>query len=335
MVGRQWDRQKKKKEGKLLHIIKYPWHTGHDYELAKLDARFSLLYDTHRRWDVGKRPIPSNVSLITDKRSVTADLMMLHVDQWTFGQIDKRQLFLYHRKEFDGPIVVINHGTNMVDGCSSEAMQELVGDLPVVCNSPTALSLWGLKNSVYIRHGMSPEEWPKTNYGRASIVVTQPPPGLHDECRNGTAVVDFEKRENVKVDWIGRDRHFTSFDRYVKYLTSSSIFFNPSYASANPRSRTEAMLCGLAVVTTNSHDESEYIVNGENGYASNDMNELYEFLEYLVKNPGEARRLGKNGRKTAQQVFHIDRFRRRWEAVLGRVMSGSRIDDLRPVLTGL
>jgi glycosyltransferase involved in cell wall biosynthesis len=97
--------------------------------------------------------------------------------------------------------------------------------------------------------------------------------------------------------------------------------FNPCYASPNPRARTEAMLCGLAIVTTNSHGESEYIQNGVNGYASNNIRELYEYLEFLYHNPKEVRRIGKAGRETAQKVFHIDRFIAQWQEVLGKVIS--------------
>lgn len=272
-------------DDRQLRVLKYPWHTAHDYELSKLGFSIDLISLTHRNWETEKRRIPDNVRARLDPRCPTADMMILHLDQWSYHQLDKRYLFEHYRNSFAGPKVIINHGCNMMDGCSSEEMRELTRGLPVVCNSPTAHRLWSLPNSVFIRHGMSPEEWPESHYGRHAIVVCQPNVGLHDECRNGAAVIAFEARTGIKVEWLGRDRVLRSFDRYVAFLGSTSIFFNPSFASANPRSRTEAMLCGLAVVTTNSNGEDEYIVNGENGFASNDMNELYGYLEFLYANP--------------------------------------------------
>lgn len=311
-----------------MRIAKYPWHIGHDYELYKIPATFAVLADTHRTWPLSLRPIPPNVQFAPSIGAAEADVMILHVDQWTWDELDKRRLFEHYRDNFRGRIVVINHGCNIVDGCSSQTMQSLLGDLPMICNSPTARELWGVENSTYLRHGMTPSEWPQTNYGHNNVVVTQPAPGLHNECRNNQAILDLERDRGVKVDWIGRDRKFDAFHKYRSFLASSSIYFNPSYASANPRARTEAMLCGLAVVTTKSHDEGTYIENGRNGFASNDMDELYDYLEELLHNPRLAREIGRNGRQTAQKVFDSQLFVRRWITVLNRISVGHGIGDL-------
>ncbi|ABG52024.1 hypothetical protein Tery_2850 [Trichodesmium erythraeum IMS101] len=303
-----------------LNIIKYPWHVAHDYELCKLPHNMIFLTNTHRRWNVNYRPIPPYVKFANNIESVETDLMILHVDQWTWHELDKRLLFLRYRNMYKGKKIIINHGCNMVDGCTSEEIKELIGDNFMVCNSSTAHHLWGIENSRFIRHGMSPEEWPQSNYGRGNIVVNQPPGKIHNEYRNNNAVIKFEEKTGIKVDWIGRDYKFSSFSKYRTFLSTSSILFSPSYASPNPRARTEAMLCGMALVTTNFHGESEYIVNGENGYASNNMSELYEYLKFLYYNPKEARRIGHNSRNMAKNVFHIDKFIAQWQEVLKEVV---------------
>jgi glycosyltransferase involved in cell wall biosynthesis len=167
---------------------------------------------------------------------------------------------------------------------------------------------------------MTPEEWPATDYARHEVLVVQAVGRMHAACRNVDGVAKAEER--VKVHWIGRDRSFDSFDKYRRFLQSSSIFFQPSYASANPRARTEAMLTGLAVVTTNSNGEDDYIVNGVNGFASNDFDELIEFLEYLMANPEAVRKIGQAGRETAQKVFHIDNFVAQWSRLLDEYVGG-------------
>jgi glycosyltransferase involved in cell wall biosynthesis len=306
---------------KKLNIIKYPWHVSHDYELCKLPQNMILLSNTHRRWNVNNRPIPDHVEFVNSIDDRETDLMILHVDQWTWHELDKRLLFLDYRDRYKKPKIIINHGCNMVDGCSSEQMKELIGDNFMVCNSSTAHKLWGIEKSRFIRHGMTPEEWPQTNYGRANIVVNQAFSKIHQDYRNNAAVLEFEEKTGIKIDWIGRDCKFNSFDKYRAFLATSSILFSPSYASPNPRARTEAMLCGMVLVTTNCHGESEYIRNGENGYASNNMNELYEYLEFLYRNPDEVRRVGKSARKMAQKVFHIDQFIDQWQEVLSQVLT--------------
>lgn len=305
-----------------LRIGKVPWHTAHDYELAKMPVEFLVAADTHRVWASRYRPVPANVRFVTSDQLASADLQILHVDQWTLHEIDKLTL-LKRGLRRPGPKVVINHGCNLADGCSSEEMSELLGDLLVVCNSTTAQQRWGLRNSVYVRHGMSPEEWPQTNYGRQNIVVTQPSSRIHWAYRNSEAIHRFEQRTGIRIDWIGRDHNFDSFARYRDFLSRSSIYFNPSYASPNPRARTEAMLCGLVPVTTDAHGESEYIVDGENGYCSNDMEELYGRLLELRKDPRKCIRLGLAARRTAQERFHIAGFLAQWREIVQRVLGRS------------
>lgn len=299
---------------KRYQILKYPWHTAHDYELAKLPHDFLYLSNTPRVWALSQRPIPANISWVASHRAEPTDLMVLHVDQWVWQEPAKRFLFLRFRDAYKGPKIVINHGSNMVDGCSSETMRDLVQGCYMVCNSAAACDLWDVPDSRYIRHGMSPDEWPQTDYARHEVLVVQAAGRMHGLCRNVEGIARVEER--IPVAWVGRDRHFDSFNKYRNFLQSSSIFLQPSYASANPRSRTEAMLTGLAIVTTNSNGEDEYIRNGVNGYCSNNFDELIEFLEFLLANPGQVRKIGTAGRKTAQRVFHIDRFVEQWNELL-------------------
>jgi hypothetical protein len=306
-------------------IVKYPWHVAHDYELCKLGARFDVLMNTARSWNTKYRPIPANVSFVNDLTESDADVMILHVDQWTWQELDKRRLFEYYKERFAGAKVIINHGANFVDGCTSHQMERLIDGLPMICNSSTALTAWGIGNSRYIHHGMSADEWPQTNYGNLNVVVTQPHSGSHQTYRNNKAALDFEEKYGFKISWIGRDYHFKSMEQYTAYLSSSSIYFSPSYASPNPRARTEAMLCGLVVVTTDSHGESSYIQNGVNGFVSNNMNELYDSLNFLLANPKKIREIGDAGRRTAQELFSSERFCREWEEVLSAVRAGKPI----------
>ncbi|AKF09668.1 glycosyltransferase [Sandaracinus amylolyticus] len=250
--------------------------------------------------------------------AIESDVMILHVDQWTYHEPAKRFLFLRMRDAYRGPKIVINHGCNMVDGCSSAQMRELIGDCHMVANSKTAHELWAVPSSTYIHHGMSAEEWPATDYANHNVLHVQPFSQQHGKCRNVAAIPRAEER--VPVTWVGRDVKFASFTKYRQFLRSSSIFFHPSYASANPRARTEAMLTGLAIVTTDSHGESEYIRNGVNGFCSNDMDELLDHLEYLYRHPREVRRIGRAGRATAQELFGINGYIDRWNALLARVV---------------
>jgi glycosyltransferase involved in cell wall biosynthesis len=303
-----------------LRILKYPWHTAHDYELSKLEHDFLYLSCTPRRWATEQRPVPSNIQWVPRQDARKTDLMILHVDQWTWNEPSKRFLFLRFRDGYAGPKIVINHGCNLVDGMDAGQLRELLGDdVFMVANSSTAAELWGYPRSRFIRHGMSPEEWPQTDYARHEVIVVQAHGRIHAAYRNHDGVKRIE--ETVPLRWVGRDIRFDSFNKYRHFLQSSSIFLQPSHASPNPRSRTEAMLSGLAVVTTNTHGEDEYIENGVNGFCSNDEEELADFLQWLLRNPERTREIGRQGRETAQQVFHIDNFVDQWHTLLAEVMA--------------
>ncbi len=303
-------------------VVKYPWHIGHDYELFKLPFDWSLIADSSRSWASRQRPLPAGVRLIPAHRANEADLMILHVDQWILGEVEKRNLFEFWRERFPGPKIVICHGCNLVDGCSAEEMQAFLGDFPVVMNSPTALKLWGLPNSRFILHGFDPDEWPQTNYASNRVAVIQAFHGKRHQAVRNNAAVEQAEAAGVELAWVGRDPDlkFADFDQYRAFLAQSSIFFNPSHASANPRTRAEAMLCGLAVVTTNSHGEDAYIVHGENGFCSDDIDELIACLQRLQADPDLTRKIGQAGRETARERFHIRRFQAEWRDLVAEVI---------------
>ncbi len=308
----------------MLKILKYPWHVGHDYELSKLEADWFFLADTSRSWSKAQRPVPENVRFVSSLATPETDMMILHVDQWILDEPAKLRLFEQWRDRYAGPKVVINHGCNLVDGCSTEAMRELVGDLPVVCNSTTAHRLWALPNSSYVRHGMSPEEWPASDYGdHRAVIIQAHDTDRHPEYRNADGVAAVEK--TVPLTWVGRDVRFGSFSAYREFLSHASIYFNPSHASPNPRARTEAMLCGLAVVTTDTHGEGEYIEHGVNGYVSNDLDELAGCLSALLSDRGLAERIGRAGRETAREIFSRAAFLQRWQRLIADVRNGRNI----------
>jgi Glycosyl transferases group 1 len=309
MHGLLEDRRRRRR----LTVALCPSNTAYDYELAKLPHDIVLLGNSHQHWNTAQRPFPNKlrVSYVLDR---SFDVLILGIDQWSFHELDQRMLFLQLRDRFPGPKIIANHGCNMVDGCSSEVMRDLVQDNLMACSSATAMNLWNVARGCVVRRGLTPAEWPETNYSRRNVVVFDPM--HHPEFYNAEGVNNLVQRCGVKVARLGSKRKFTSFDAYRTFLAASAIFFNPSYAVPNPQAMVEAQLCGLAIVTTDSHGESDYIENGENGFASNNMSELHEFIEFLLRNPKEIRRIGANGRRTAQEAFNSEQFIAAWDRLL-------------------
>ena len=106
---------------------------------------------------------------------------------------------------------------------------------------------------------------------------------------------------------------WAKYRNYVDTLRQYSVYFNPTLRSPMPRARTEPMMCGVATVSASNHDVMHFIRNGENGFHSNDANELRDFLYFLQRNPAECQRIGAAGRQTALREFNIDRFVGTWQ----------------------
>lgn len=308
-----------------LRVLICPSDTAYDYELAKLPHDLFVLGNTHAQWDSATRPLPENIRVTYALEDAGADILILSIDQWSFDQIEQRSLFLSLRDRFRGPKIIVNHGCNMVDGCSSEIMRELVGRNIMVSRTATAAELWSVERSRVVRMGLTAAEWPQTDYGRGNVVVLQP--WDHGQFYNVPAMANLA-RLDTKVSRVGGARTLGNFDAYRSLLSSSSIYFNPSYAAPCPQAMVEAQSCGLAVVTTDRHGESSYIVNGENGFASNDMDELYAHVQFLYDHPNDVHRIGTAGRRTAQQIFSSERFIAEWEALLVEAVSGAKLSAI-------
>ena len=313
-------------KSRRLTLALCPSDTAYDYELAKLPHDIVLLGNTHRQWDSAIRPLPETVRVSYTLDGARADILILGIDQWSFDEIEQRVLLLRLCDRFRGPKIIVNHGCNMVDGCSAELMRELVGHNIMVSRTDTAAQLWNVDRSHVVTPGLTASEWPETDYSRGNVVMLRP--WGHAQFYNAAAAAEIERRIARKVNWLGTGPRFANFDAYRSLLTSSSIYFNHCYAVPAPQAMVEAQLCGLAIVTTDRHGESSYIVNGENGFVSNDMEALLAHVRFLGGHPKEVQRIGANGRATAQRIFGSERFLAEWDALLAEAVSGAKLSAI-------
>ena len=310
-------------KSRRLTLALCPSDTAYDYELAKLPHDIVLVGNTHNQWDSATRPLPDTVRVCYALEDARADILILGIDQWSFDEIERRALFLSLCDRFRGPKIVVNHGCNMVDGCSAEIMRDLVGHNIMVSRTATAAELWNVERSRVVMPGLTASEWLESDQSRGNVVALQP--WDHPQFYNAPAVIDLANHIDKRLSRVGRGRALANFDAHRSLLCSSSIYFNPSYAAPVPQPMVEALMCGLAVVTTDRHGELGYIVNGENGFASNDLDELCAKVRFLLARPKEVRRIGANGRRTAQRIFASERFLAEWEALLGEALSGAKL----------
>lgn len=264
---------------------------------------------------------------------------------------------------FKGPKVAICHGVPYFHGACDimydsalrgkiiheerQRILDYLGDTLVITNSHRACREWGFPNSRVIWHGFDPKEYPPTGYELDSLIAVGQM--LKRPWYRGMnvylSVVDKLARQGIEApDFLGDQLknqvklpniYGASFDdpteqgrahhaNYINFLRRYSVFFNSTLTSPMPRTRAEAMLCGLAVVTTNCHDEDMFIDNEANGFFSNDPTQLADYLATLHKDKGLAREVGARGRQRAMEVFHINDYLNEWNEVIADLVGESR-----------
>lgn len=111
------------------------------------------------------------------------------------------------------------------------------------------------------------------------------------------------------------------FTGQVKYedmpqtYQSCDILVNPTNYDIMPLTILEPFRCGLPVVSTNAGGIPYFVKDGENGLLVNrdDHAAMAEKICYLLENPEVARRLARNGKKTAESCS--------WESVRSKYAS--------------
>jgi len=329
------------KKKKRLKILETPWHVPHNHDLMmalKDIADFDLLINYTRRWDERNRELPKNASWVIDIQPNKYDFAILHLDQQCSNLNLNKSILTRHMKkvikEVDPklPIVFINHGTpvypelypdakapNYISNKLRKEILSVVGNDFMVVNSKQSAKDWG--RGYPIIHGMDEKEWiyNKDKEPRVCTFVSQA--GIGDKYYNrsylaGLMEVLYDKY-GISLQWINTTGCFNAknIKDYKEFLGKCLIYFNPTFASPMPRSRTEAMLSGCCIVSLAGHDIEDYIKDGENGFIvpRNDINFTAELIKRLLDNYEYTKEVGRKGRETALKHFNRKRYAEDWK----------------------
>jgi glycosyltransferase involved in cell wall biosynthesis len=108
--------------------------------------------------------------------------------------------------------------------------------------------------------------------------------------------------------------------RYLHCTVAEYRFlFSPMRYTSLPLAVVEALTIGMPVIALATTEIPTVIENDVHGYISNNLDELIEKMQILIKNPQEAKRLGDNARTLAQERFGMDRFVRDWNTIFTSV----------------
>jgi glycosyltransferase involved in cell wall biosynthesis len=325
---------------------------GHDFSLVR-DAGGALT----NSWDLQLRPMPDNARFIS-RDSINEsdfDLAILHFDEnvlsWenTNGILgaDWGAAFRWFMENVKLPKVAICHGTPQFHGqynpsydkpdllqVIEPARQRLVdylGDTLVICNSHQASREWGFRRSRVVWHGFDPTELPPATYERGILSPMGPLVRSRPHYRGyflyKKVFADFPAEflpSKLSVPdpsplYHGNQFATWKYRNYIDQIRRYSIYFNPTLRSPMPRARGEPMMCGVVTVSAKNHDVDMFVKNGINGFYADESSELREQLLFLSRNPAAAREIGAAGRRTALEMFNIDRYLGDWREVIQSV----------------
>lgn len=314
----------------MLKILDHAWHQVHSYRLHALPAEFYYLRVGHRGWDKRIRPKPARFrGFVSSDECPRPNLVLSHLDNWCDERVPLRAtpyriVNLVASKLWpDVPRVAIMHGSPDNEE-NRRKLVRLLDNTPggspfLVCNSHQAYEEWGLgpERSRAIIHGYTVDEfWSKKT--RRLEIVTVCSGGNISRVYHGIPLLERIKRE-IPITWIGKTgdiEKLPNYTAYREYLASVLIYLHTGQGSPMPGARTEAMLSGCCVVSTDNHDARDYIQHGYTGFLSNDAGALIDTLAMLLQDPRSAYEVGRNGREAAKEFFDSQRFVADWMALM-------------------
>lgn len=302
-----------------LNILTFPTHERYESLLAKTKNNFySIEIPKWKKWNTTYEPIPNNYSIL---KTIPADLdfdlvFTLAKHQYSKGLELARALHL--------PLLCLEVFVPQ-PGISKQILEEsktlMRGHANVFINRYSR-DIWGWDgepNTFVIEHGID------TDIFKPADEVSERIPHILS-CVN---------------DWANRDwshgyrlyRHITrdlpvlplgdtpglsravSFKDLVRHYQESAVYVNTTLEVPVPTALLEAMACGCAIVTTGTGGISDFIVDGVNGFISNDPERLRSCLQMLLDDPELCSELGGAARQTILEKFSLFRFIYEWQVI--------------------
>lgn len=298
-----------------LKIMDFYVHQGHQREFFKGDHDFylsgcnSLLPD----WNEKQRPINENVTFISERKALkrhSFDIIMVR------SPLNHKRYEAFHKRGATGIAVVQTTDPFPIPGW-----------VPfVVWNSEEVMKRWQgrfpKKKHFYIPHGYDPKEFVDRKEERNSSAVS-----LFNVFKKRKQFLGYDLwrylNKRIPCDLYGHGnedlkmgiRETDSFEELIDIYNRYGAYLNTTTHSAMPRSRCEAMFCGMPMVSTDNYDIGNYMKNKRDGVISNDREVLLKGLKDILGSKDLQREYGERSKEIAMKYFHIDKYLERWENV--------------------
>lgn len=321
-----------RKENKPYNILSWVVHERFQSNLEKTNARFYLFQNgpgTKGSWKQQYASIPNNTIILDNYQNNPLEVISPHINfdliisHHKFGII---QTALQLGQILKLPVVHNEHTSPTSDHLRQAVpeLKKLKGDINVFITS-TSRSQWGYAETEaeVIEHGLDSDFFKHSGQPRQAQILT-----VGNDMINRSEILGLDIFKRVCIDnkmpfqivgdTNGLSQPAKNIYELRDFYSNNSIYFNPSRLSPLPMSLLEAMSMECALVSTNNNLISEVIIDGYNGYLSNDENILKNHLIRLLNSPEERAELGRNARKTIQERFSLNRFISDWNNIFKR-----------------
>lgn len=302
---------------KKLRILDYFVHGAHQYEFAKTGHHFYLVDPSSQKpnWDLNDRPLLSNVHLI-----------------------DEREAFkkLYDVVIIRSPVNIKRYEPFMRRGAKSVAVVQTTSPFKIpaqtkhiIWNCFKSMDKYGKdrypgKKNHYIVHGFDPNQFADLHLERNQRVLTVANSfkkradimgyDLWERISNKLQICDLIGDGNKDID--SSIKKAESFEKLIEIYNSYSIFLNTTKDSAMPRSRGEAAMCAMPIITTRNFDVDRYFTHNKSAILTNEKNEMVAAIKAFLNSPAMCEDFGEAAREVAIKHFHIDDYVSKWNSIL-------------------
>jgi glycosyltransferase involved in cell wall biosynthesis len=314
-----------KQKPEKYNILTFPTHERYETQLCKTGHNFySFSTDKYKKWNEDQVKIPTNYHILPEGQVcgyLNFDFILVQSKFWQF------QVAQQINQHLSIPIICLEHTLPTPQTMSYDQinmMRQMNGDVNVFI-SEFSRKAWNMEGMV-IHHGIDTKNFSPNDKVKNSSILTVANDFINrDYCLNysGWKRVTNDMEVRVVGDTKGLSESAKSLDSLVDEYNSCGVYFNSSTLSPIPTSLLEAMACGCAVVSTATCMIPEIIKNGENGYISNNEEELKRYLQEVINDEQVRNNLGKNARETIVEKFSEQSFVNKWNELFDKVYEES------------
>ena len=304
---------------KRLNILIWHIHGSYLNTLARIEHNWYLpVKPGHPEGYGGKGPtfdVPEYVREVPAElvRDLDLDLVICQTPRNYFE--DRQEILSVEQRRL--PVIYLEHNTPKPHACDT---RHPIDDPEVLLVHVTNYNrlMWdnGRTPSLVIEHSVAIDPAIRYNGRRErGITVTN---GMQKRPRIAGYDLFLQAREKLPLDVAGMETELFEglgdipYRDLHRFMADYRFLFSPMRYTSLPLAVIEAMTIGMPVVALATTELPTVISHGVNGYISCNIDELIEYMRFLLVDREEAARLGKNARAYARERFGLDRFVRDW-----------------------